>query len=155
MVELIDSERRNATQRLLITMAQPTLEIVVGIIRSKMGKVFITRRKLGTHLAGWWEFPGGKIEGHENARAALARELFEEVGIHICRADFLQKICHDYPDRKVILNVYLVEEWEGMPFGKEGQEGIWISPVQLNAKDFPLANLPVIETLQKWKKMPK
>lgn len=127
----------------------PTVEIAVGVIRSKSGKVFITRRQKRTHLAGLWEFPGGKVMGNETVKAALARELFEEVGIHICHADFLQKICHDYTDRRIILQVYLIEEWEGMPFGKEGQEGKWIFASQLQPKDFPRANSAIIAALQK------
>ena len=58
-----------------------TLQIAVGIIRNAQHEIFVARRQAGSHLAGVWEFPGGKIEAGESAQQGLARELFEEVGI--------------------------------------------------------------------------
>lgn len=123
-------------------------EIVVGIIRSEKGAIFITQRGERSHLAGLWEFPGGKIEPNETPEQALSRELAEEVDIRVRSASFLKTIYHQYSDREIILHVYLVEDWDGQPFGKEGQHSRWVPQSQLNADDFPAANLPIIEMLK-------
>lgn len=124
------------------------VEIAVGIIRSHDGKIFITQRGESSHLAGFWEFPGGKIELNETPFQALQREIAEEVDIHIREATFLKTIEHEYSDYFITIHTYLIEEWDGEPFAAEGQPSRWIDEEDLNADEFPDANRSIIEMLK-------
>lgn len=129
-------------------MLNKTIKIAVGIIRSEDHRIFITQRGEHSHLAGLWEFPGGKIKSNETPREALYRELFEEVDIHVRDAVFLETVEYDYGDRNMTIYAYLVENWDGEPFGKEGQSSRWVSLFELDADQFPSANRPIIEMLK-------
>ena len=63
------------------------IEVVVGLIQDEQGQILVNQRRPGTHLAGLWEFPGGKRHAGEGRQAALARELHEELGIDVVTAD--------------------------------------------------------------------
>ena len=123
-------------------------EIAVGIIRSQDCQIFITQRGEDSHLAGFWEFPGGKIEAGETPYQTLEREIAEEVDIHIQQSQFLKTFEYSYDDRDITIHAYLVEEWDGVPFAKEGQPSRWIDQEDLNADEFPDANRPIIEMLK-------
>lgn len=123
-------------------------DIVVGIIRSQNCRIFITQRGEHSHLSGFWEFPGGKIEMNETPEDALYRELHEEVGIRIHFPVFLKTVHYSYHDREITMRVYLVEDWDGDPFGKEGQNNRWVLQSLLNVDDFPGANRSIIEMLK-------
>lgn len=123
-------------------------EIAIGIIRSENCQIFITQRGEDSHLAGFWEFPGGKIEVGETPYQTLQREIAEEVDIHIHDAQFLKVVKHSYDDRDITIHAYLVEEWDGVPFAKEGQPSRWVDQEELNADEFPDANRPIIEMLK-------
>ena len=102
------------------------LQIAVGIIRNPQNQIFITQRAADAHMANKWEFPGGKIEAGETPEAALVRELQEEVGITPLGATLFDKLEYQFPDRHITLWFWLVENWEGEPWGKEGQPGNWV-----------------------------
>ncbi|WP_312951878.1 8-oxo-dGTP diphosphatase MutT [Superficieibacter sp.] len=123
------------------------IQIAAGIIRDPAGQIFITRRAADAHMANKWEFPGGKIEAGESPEQALARELQEEVGIVPGPSPLYMKIEHAFPDRHITLWFYLVEAWQGEPWGKEGQPGRWVLQQDLDASDFPPANEAVIKQL--------
>nr|WP_318382968.1 8-oxo-dGTP diphosphatase MutT [uncultured Enterobacter sp.] len=125
-----------------------TLHISAGIIRNPQGEVFITQRAADAHMANKKEFPGGKIEAGETPEQALVRELEEEVGITVTSATLFDKLEYAYTDRHITLWFYLVESWEGEPWGKEGQPGGWYTPQALNADDFPPANAPIVAALR-------
>lgn len=120
------------------------LQIAVGIIRNQQGEIFITQRAADAHMANKWEFPGGKIEAGESPEQAVIRELQEETGIVAQSASLFETLEYQFPDRHISLWFYLVEQWEGEPWGKEGQPGRWISQSELIADEFPPANEPVI-----------
>lgn len=120
------------------------LQIAVGIIRNQQGEIFITQRAADAHMANKWEFPGGKIEAGESPEQAVIRELQEETGIVVLSASLFETLEYQFPDRHISLWFYLVEQWEGEPWGKEGQPGRWISQSELIADEFPPANEPVI-----------
>lgn len=124
------------------------IEIAVGIIRSHDGQIFITQRGEKSHLAGFWEFPGGKVEIGETPLEALQRELAEEVDINVHDAKFLKTITYQYNDRFIKIHVYLIEQWDGEPFAAEGQPSRWIDEEELNADEFPDANRTIIEMLK-------
>ena len=123
------------------------LNIAVGIIRNAQQEIFITRRAADSHMAGFWEFPGGKIEPGETPEQALNRELQEETGIETERAELLEVLEHRFSDRIVTLNFYLVEGWVGEPFGREGQPMRWVKQADLREEEFPEANVSIIKLL--------
>ncbi|WP_312626148.1 8-oxo-dGTP diphosphatase MutT [Scandinavium sp.] len=124
-----------------------SLQISTGILRNAAGEIFITQRAADAHMANMWEFPGGKIEEGESPEMALARELFEEVGILPESAYLFDKLEYQFPDRHITLWFWLVDSWQGEPWGKEGQPGRWVAQKDLLAEEFPPANEPVIAKL--------
>jgi len=131
-----------------ICIKMKQLQIAVGIIRNSQNEIFITRRAADAHMANKLEFPGGKIESGETPEQALVRELQEETGITATRYARFETLAYQFPDRHITLWFFLVEGWEGEPWGKEGQPGYWIAQHELMAADFPPANEPVIKKLQ-------
>lgn len=125
-----------------------SIRVVAGVLRDAHGRVLLAQRGEGRHLAGLWEFPGGKMDPGETPEAALARELFEEIGIRIRAARPLIAVEHDYPGRRVRLEVYEVLDYEGDPFGREGQALRWLSPEAMSAIPMPPADRPVVQALR-------
>lgn len=123
------------------------LEIAVGIIRNPQQEIFITQRAAGSHMAGFWEFPGGKIEAGETPEQALVRELSEETGIVPTAIQPLESVAHTFSDRQITLHVFLVEAWQGEPYGREGQPMRWVKQQALRAEEFPPANAGIIARL--------
>ncbi len=120
--------------------------VAAAIVRE--GKVLLARRHVDAHQGGLWEFPGGKVEAGEEATAALARELDEELGICAEVLTPLISIPYDYPDKSILLDVWRVDRFTGNPHGREGQPLAWVEIDALQQRKFPLANLPVITALQ-------
>lgn len=124
------------------------VDVAVGIIRDKTGRVLIAQRKEDVHQGGLWEFPGGKIEAEENVEQGLRRELYEELGITFKCSSALITIRFNYPECYVCLHVRDVNHFEGSPTGKEGQLIKWVSEDVLNKYDFPKANRPIISAIK-------
>lgn len=125
------------------------IHVAVGVIyNSERNKVLISRRTAKQHLAGFWEFPGGKIKEDEDISSALYRELKEELGINVTKANQLTIIKYDYPDKKVLLDVWEVSEWSGDPQSQESQELAWADVNGLSSFDFLEANKHIIQTIQ-------
>lgn len=123
------------------------LQVAVGIIRDPQRGIFLTRRSASSHMANKWEFPGGKIEQNESAEQALKRELMEETGIEVTRARPVGQAEHTYEEVHVTLHFFLVEEWQGEPWGKEGQPQRWVAQNALIAEEFPPANHQLVARL--------
>jgi 8-oxo-dGTP diphosphatase len=119
------------------------LQVAVGVVKNSEGKILISLRHEDLHQGGLWEFPGGKIESFETAESALARELKEELNIAVTAATPLIIIRHQYPDRFVQLNVFLVEQFSGEAQSCEGQPFKWVAPAELEQYEFPAANRPI------------
>jgi 8-oxo-dGTP diphosphatase len=111
------------------------------------GRVLIAQRPAHVHQGGLWEFPGGKLEPGESPGQALERELLEELGIHVVSARQLIQVRHDYPDKSVLLDVWRVEDYTGIPVGREGQPLEWVALHDLGKFAFPIANIPIIQAL--------
>ncbi len=125
-----------------------TTSIAVGIIlNSEKNQIFLTRRVAGSHLAGFWEFAGGKVEPEESAEQAVIRELKEEVGISVTQLIPFSTVEHEYPEKRLILQFFLVTAFNGLPSGQEGQESTWANITSLPDFDFPEANGAVIKAL--------
>lgn len=123
--------------------------VVVGIIQNQEGKLCIAQRPAHVHLAGLWEFPGGKLEANEDPFDGLKRELFEELGITVLNAKPYMAFDYDYPEKKVFLDFWLVDHFEGEAHGKEGQPVRWIQRHELKNYETPIACASVIDTLMK------
>lgn len=125
--------------------AQPNaLHVAVGVVRNRQGKILLARRHAHLHQGGLWEFPGGKVEAGETVEEALRRELREELSIAVEAASPLIKIAHDYGDKRVLLDVWRVENFSGEPRGMENQPIRWAAPDELAALEFPAANRPIV-----------
>lgn len=125
-----------------------TLHVAVGIVRNRDGCVLIAQRRTGQHLAGCWEFPGGKVEAGESVFHALTRELKEEVGIGVLGASPMLRISHQYPAKKVLLDVWQVTSFSDEPVGREGQSVAWVAPDALGSFRFPEANAAIVNALR-------
>jgi 8-oxo-dGTP diphosphatase len=125
-----------------------SIRVAAGVLRDKQGRVLITERLGDATFDGLWEFPGGKIDPGESASAALRRELAEELGIDIQQYSHLQSVDHQYEDRRVALEFYLISDWRGTPAGQEGQKLRWEQPGALDARQLLPADAPVLDTLQ-------
>jgi 8-oxo-dGTP diphosphatase len=123
------------------------IHVVAGVINNTDGKVLLALRPHHLHQGGLWEFPGGKREAHEAPQQALARELWEELGLKITHARPLIQVSHDYGDTHILLDVWRVTAWHGNPHGREGQQWRWVALADLAHFDFPAANLPVLKAL--------
>ena len=86
------------------------------------GMVLLGNRPKGKAWAGWWEFPGGKIEAGEAPIDALQRELDEELGVHATEVYPWLVRTFDYPEKTVKLHFFIVKAWQGEPVGREGQQ---------------------------------
>jgi len=126
-----------------------SVHVAVGVILDASGNILITRRSPDSHQGGLWEFPGGKVEPGESLGKALARELREELGIEIGRTSPLLEIRHDYGDTRVLLDVHVVWEFAGEARGLEGQPLAWVASGALSRYQFPAANVPIIEAIDK------
>ena len=107
-------------------------EVAVGVLVAADGQFLLTSRPEGKVYAGYWEFPGGKVEAGESIEQALARELREELGIQIGSAHPWQVLVMDYPHARVRLNFCKVYDWQGEFQMLEGQQMAWANlPVQV------------------------
>lgn len=129
-------------------MTKPIIQVAAGIIRNEFGQLYLTRRQDGQDFAESLEFPGGKVDGEETPEEALRRELEEEIGIHVLSAFPYEHFSFDYPNKVIEFFFYLVEEWVGEPFGREGQDGFWIAQSELEEGQFPPANAELIGKLK-------
>ncbi len=103
------------------------IDVAVGILVKSGGEVLMTQRPSGKPYAGYWEFPGGKVELGESIISALVREFQEELGVVIQR-EHVQPWCgceYIYPHAHVRLHFYLCRRWQGEPRALEGQQLAW------------------------------
>lgn len=125
------------------------MHVAVGVIINSEGDVLIAERPRHTYKGGLWEFPGGKVEPFESVRAALDRELKEEINIDVIAAEPWLIVEYDYHDRKVLLDTWRVLDYSGEPCGNEGQLIRWVPLSMLTQFQFPDGNRLIIENLIK------
>ncbi len=123
----------------------PTVVVTAAIIE-RDGAFLVTRRPAGTHLEGYWEFPGGKCDGGESLEACLVREIREELDALAIVGAEVFTIAHPYPDRVVRLHFFSCT-LAGEPRAALGQEMRWVRRQELAALPFPPADTDLIARL--------
>lgn len=126
---------------------RPEIHVAAGVLVDAADRVLIAQRPSGKHAGGFWEFPGGKLDAGESPREGLDRELAEELGIAVHRAEPLIDYVHDYPERRVHLHVFRVEAWGGVPTGREGQPLRWVPLAELAEAGILPADRRVLDAL--------
>jgi 8-oxo-dGTP diphosphatase len=122
-------------------------DVAVGVVQHADGRVLLAERQPDKPWAGYWEFPGGKIERGESVLQALRRELHEELGIEIDRAYPWITFDYDYPKKRVRLHFWRVSSWHGTPHGREAQRLSWEDPRACAVRPLLPANTPVFQAL--------
>jgi 8-oxo-dGTP diphosphatase len=122
--------------------------IVAAAVIIEDGRVLLTRRNEGQHLAGMWEFPGGKLEDGESPEEALVRECREECGIEVGVAEVLDVTHHRYPEKDVLLLFYRCELRAGEVRHLQVADHAWVAPADLGAYALPPADLRVVTRIQ-------
>jgi 8-oxo-dGTP diphosphatase len=132
--------------------AKPILLVVAVALLDADNRVLLSRRPEGKHLAGLWEFPGGKIHDGETPEAALIREMNEELAIDTvesCLAP-LAFASHAYDDFHLLMPLYVCRVWKGIVTPAEGQELKWVAKQALTDYPMPPADAPLIPILRDW-----
>jgi mutator protein MutT len=126
----------------------PFVHVVAAAVIDAEGRVLIAQRPTGRHLAGGWEFPGGKLEPGEERLAGLARELREELGITIDTPRPLIRVRHTYPSREVLLDIWVVKRYSGEPRGLDEQALRWCTQDDLAVTELLPADKPIVAALR-------
>jgi mutator protein MutT len=121
--------------------------VVVAAIIERDNAFLLTLRPPGTHLAGHWEFPGGKVDDHETHAEALRREVFEELDAVVAVGDLAHTVTHAYPEKTVQLFFYRCRLQLGEPKPMMGQQMRWIDKSELRSLPFPEADRELITLL--------
>ena len=120
--------------------------LVVAAVIERDDRFLVTRRQDGVHLAGFWEFPGGKIADGESHSTALRREIQEELDVEIVVRDLVLETSHEYPERVMTLFFYRCD-LVGTPRPMIGQEMAWVLRSDLPSLTFPPADDELIRRL--------
>jgi 8-oxo-dGTP diphosphatase len=131
------------------TAMRARVEVAAAVIERPDGTFLMASRPEGKVYAGWWEFPGGKVEAGETARQALDRELKEELGIEVKTAYPWLNRAFDYEHARVMLRFFRVTDWTGEPHPHEGQGGLaWTHAARPEVEPILPANGPILRGLE-------
>ena len=132
------------------TVAQlpDVMHVMAGVMRDPIGRVLLAQRPPGKHLAGLWEFPGGKLEPGESPLAALTRECREELGIELQQAEPLIRVPWQYGERTLLLDTWQIRQWQGTPQSLEGQALQWQQPARVDPAQLAPADRPILQALR-------
>lgn len=122
--------------------------VVVAAVIIEDGRVLLTRRGEGTHLAGFWEFPGGKLEEGETAEEALARECLEECGIEVAVGEVLEVTHHRYSEKEVLLLFHRCERRAGEVRHLQVADHAWVDASELDAYPLPPADRAIVARIR-------
>ena len=124
-----------------------SFNVVAAVIRDADDKVLLTRRPQGRHMAGLWEFPGGKVHDGETPARALTRELFEELGVAIEVDSPITFAVHEETGMQIVLLFYAARIVRGDPRPREGQAIAWVPRTELDRYPMPPADSALIRQL--------
>jgi len=130
------------------SISRKVIEVAAGILTDARGRVLLMQRLPGKHLAGLWEFPGGKLESGETVEQALVRELREELGIEVVASAPLISIPWRYPEKTVCLHALRVTQWRGEPCAQEGHPLRWVRMGDMDTTAMPAADAPIVAALR-------
>ena len=123
-------------------------DVAAGILCDDADRVLIAERRCDGPFNGLWEFPGGKIVAGETASDALQRELAEELGIEVTAYSTFMNLRHEYDDRIVSIEFFMVRDWNNEPTGREGQALRWVPQGELDSSQLLPADVPVVEAIR-------
>jgi 8-oxo-dGTP diphosphatase len=125
------------------------LHVVAAVVHDGAGKVLVNQRPPGKAFAGYWEFPGGKLQPGESEPDGVTRELREELGIGVLAQHGLMTLAYEYPERRVFLGVHVVDRYTGVARGAEGQRLRWVRPAELGELPLLPADAPIAAILRR------
>jgi len=127
---------------------KPVMHVMAAVMHDAEGRVLLAQRPAGKHLAGMWEFPGGKLEPGETPLAALTRELHEELGVTLQHAEPLIRVpCH-HVERELLLDTWQTDQWDGVPQSLEGQALLWWLPAQVDPAMLAPADRAILQAVR-------
>ena len=131
-----------------MTEINVTLVVACALVDADR-RVLIAQRPEGKPLAGWWEFPGGKVDPGDRPEQTLIRELHEEIGITVREACLapLTFASHAYEDFHLLMPLYICRRWDGEVIAREGQKLAWVRANKLRGYPMPPADIPLIPPL--------
>ena len=124
------------------------IHVVAGVLYDASRRVLVAERPAGKHLAGFWEFPGGKSDPGEAPLDALRRELAEEIGIRVESAEPLISVPWTYPEKRIVLDAWIVTAHAGDVHAREGQALRWVDAATLATLPMPPADRPIVNALR-------
>ena len=124
------------------------IEVVCGVIEDGRGNFLACQRPQGKHLAGLWEFPGGKVDQGESPESALARELHEELGVRVDVGAAMEPVVWAYGSKRIRLHPFRCRVIEGVPAAIEHQRILWCAPADFDSLNWAEADLPILEWLR-------
>jgi len=127
----------------------PVVLVAAVALIDRDGRALLARRPEGKHMAGLWEFPGGKVVAGETPEAALVRELAEELELKVdpgCLAP-LTFASHTYEDFHLLMPLFICRVWKGLVSPQEGQDVKWVYPKQMADLPMPAADAPLVAVL--------
>lgn len=127
-------------------MTKPVLEVVAGIVW-RGGEYLAVQRPEGARMAGWWEFPGGKVEPGESREHALVREFREELDVTPLEFEYWRDLVHEYDEFVVRLHFFHIRRYSGQLKGMEKQSMAWVDPKGPVSLDFLPADIVIVEAL--------
>lgn len=128
--------------------SKPHFHVTAGLIW-RDGKLLITRRPEGSHLAGYWEFPGGKQEAGETLEECLQREIMEELGVDITVDGHLLRVDHDYDTKSISLHLFLCSRLRGEPRAIGCDDMKWVDPRDLDDFKLPPPDVRILSFVRK------
>ena len=128
------------------------MPVVAAALMDADGRVLLQRRPPGKQMADLWEFPGGKIEPGETPEAALVRELAEELAIGVDPAELvpLTFASAGLGERHLLLLLYVVRRWQGVPQALEASALAWVAPAAMRSLPMPPADVPLVAMLEQF-----
>lgn len=132
-------------------MSHSILLVVAAALMNEDGWILLAERPAGKSLAGFWEYPGGKVKEGETPERALVRELKEELGIEVEEKDLkpLAFASHDYPDFHLLMPLFVCRKWKGAPHPHEGQKLAWVKKEEMKNYPMPPADVMLAAALKK------
>lgn len=141
------ADQRKNTRIAMAVLPDNRYRVAVGILINDKGEVLMAQRASTQEHPNRFEFPGGKFEAGETLDEALARELFEEIGIVVRSHRWLTDVLFDYPQRKVQLIVHQILDYDGTPHSKESQPLFWVPLQNIRNYELPEANYKIVDAL--------